>query len=69
MVWSGGSSSICDRVGISLPMAIITWRILSVLVILLLEGWGREHHLALDVDARQDRRCRIGRLIRAWIEV
>ena len=69
MVHSGGSSSIFDRVNISLPMVILPRSRLSVSRNVLLEGWGRKHCLALAVVAIQDMSFRIGWVSRVWIEV
>ena len=61
---SGGSSSICDRVGINIPMVIFQIRIFFLSGSVFMGGWGWKHCLALAVAAIQGRRCRLGRVSR-----
>ena len=69
MVQICGYSSLCDRVGISILVVIISMISSSVSGSLLMDAWRRKHRLALDVADIQYSHCRIGRVIRAEVEV
>ena len=69
VVHSSGSSSIFDRVGISLPVVILPRSSSSVSRNITLEVWGRKHSLALVVFSIQDMRFWVGWVSRVWIEV